>query len=322
MNCENIIIGIGAIKGGTTWMHGLLSQHPTVVKFPIKEWNLLNEWAQLGDTSLVDRFRAQGLAGSTWAKYWTPQITTCLQSLEYWKKSEFFDGKELLIDAVAMYLMRSRGLDLYPKISRRIADRFIVDFTPEYAIAGPVAIDCLKQHAPGARIVYCIREPIGRLISYLAMIKVPHDDLDESYMQSLLNRHDIINHTLYRTNIDTWARCFPAEQILIVPLSDFRTRHERTLYAVQKFCGLRYDVAASSNRNASLPAFSCSVANRFFPVFKQFILGFEEEIFIPSRLSDVWRTSLMDSGTWTEYEELVTRREDELGPALRVLSAP
>ncbi|WP_299842393.1 sulfotransferase [uncultured Paracoccus sp.] len=152
-------IVLGAMRAGTTTLHGLLSRHPAISMARDKE---------------TDYFIAE--------KNW-PQGAD-------WYRQQFDPARALWGEASPNY---AKGRD-FPGVPERVA-----------------------RHAPKARLIYLVRDPLRRAVSQyghswtMGLLDMPPGDLPDSHEYLSL-----IDASCYARQLDLWRAHFDGGQMLIV----------------------------------------------------------------------------------------------------------
>lgn len=91
---------------------------------------------------------------------------------------------------------------------------------------------------PGARLIFCIREPVERAISHYVLNTVARGErrpVDEALAD---RRSPYILQSRYRSCLEPFLEHYPAEQLLIVESQDLLRRRRAALSAVYRFAGI------------------------------------------------------------------------------------
>jgi hypothetical protein len=147
------LLGTGAQKAGTTWLHSYLKGQPGVRLSPVKEWHV---W----DALTVPEF----------ARFRAPQGRTPLRNLaslltgrqEWRRRRRFFADPETYFDFFAAEL-------------RRPGVRLTADITPSYAALDVPTLqrirDGFERREVPIKVVFLMRDPVERCWSHLKMLR-------------------------------------------------------------------------------------------------------------------------------------------------------
>lgn len=180
-------VGIGAQKAATSWLWTNLRTHPQLWMPPLKELH----WF---DTRLVDsgyRHR-RGLARCRRLI----RRPTLANAIWFWR---FYNALE------------NASVDTgYRSLFPRNDDRMTGEITPAYAILDKEIVEQIHRILPDhCRIIFCMREPVGRLWSQLRMEcarrKVAISDLDESGVDALAKQPGNALRSNYAFTLDNWS---------------------------------------------------------------------------------------------------------------------
>lgn len=154
------VLGVGAPKAGTTWLHRYLTSLPVVAQDKIKEYHHFDthaEPARFGSKVAKQEERLAELLAKRAARGDRPSpkldhaITRAEVSVKLRREPE-------------RYLDHFREL-----LARQPGTRAVVDITPSYGALGPVGFDEIERTFEDSgfslRIVFLLRDPVDRLIS-------------------------------------------------------------------------------------------------------------------------------------------------------------
>lgn len=235
-------IGIGAQKAGTTWLWGMLRQHPQVAFAPFKEVHYFDV-LYLG-MSRSHRLRVIDRA-----------VDAAIQKLSV-------DGGDASAkDAERLRRFTDRNFAFTDDWYRALFEGFpegtlTGDITPYYSALPDEGIDHLKRLAPSVRLIYLIRDPIQRGVSSLRHMVNP-----KRPPEAVLGSKEYFIRGDYRSNIQRWERFFPSDQILYVPFGEIRRDPLGVLRSVEQHLGVRAlaDYTAMSTPRGSTEASELAV---------------------------------------------------------------
>ncbi len=114
----------------------------------------------------------------------------------------------------------------------------------------------MARHVPGVRLLYIMRHPVERAYSHYAHImqaRLMRSEGVISFEQALDEIPEIIDASLYLTQIEQYLAHFPAEHLLLLTLDELSSEPGPTLDRVQSFLGLeRADLLANGAVHANV----------------------------------------------------------------------
>lgn len=150
------MLGVGATKAGTSWLHGYLSGHPDCHLRTVKELHYFDARdlgardEQLAQLALLrDRLTARLSAGDS--------LTRQLADIDDLRALLETDDED--IPAYLAYLMDGRG-------TRAV----VGEVTPAYCLLSEARLRGMAEMAPDVRFIYLMRDPVARLWSHVRMI--------------------------------------------------------------------------------------------------------------------------------------------------------
>lgn len=156
---KTMLIGVGAQKAGTTWLHAYLAARPDVFMSPIKELHYFNSCHDADPNNLTnrkfeDRFRE--ILGRGRLIY--PRGV----------HERRFDLASALFDRLRMAVDSREYIGFF---RRRVgpAHRVFGEITPAYSLLTESALAAMRAQWPDLRIVFLMRDPVARFFSALGM---------------------------------------------------------------------------------------------------------------------------------------------------------
>ncbi len=229
---ENYFVCIGAQKSGTTWLGRILQDHPDVFVTPVKEIHYFDHIAGITQ-HLNDRKRR-----SRYRKYhqrmWT-QWGRFGEHKAQWAWYRDYMSRPI-DDAWYWRLFQHRG-------KKRMAG----ELTPEYAIIGRDGLAHIARLAPGARVIFIMRNPVARTWS-----QVLHQCRSRSLDVAHLSREQIVAMLAeprfgelgdYARTLDDMAAVFRPDQTLSLFYEEMHADRSAALAQVCAFLGVRFDPA-------------------------------------------------------------------------------
>lgn len=153
-----IMLGMGATKAGTSWMHSYLSGHPECHFRSIKELHYFDalENGRIDRELAAHRSQADAIRARIATGRAKPQAAVRLKDREDW--IGVLEGEESP-SAYLGYLTGDVG-------DARVAG----EVTPAYALLPVARLETMARMAADVRFVYLMRDPVARLWSHVRMI--------------------------------------------------------------------------------------------------------------------------------------------------------
>jgi hypothetical protein len=210
-------IGIGAQKAGTTWLHSQLRQHPEVFFPPVKE---VHYFDSLTSAKVWKRRHGVMTERCTAAIEALKQSGDATASAEIARYQRLMDPNFIYTDEWYTYLYAAQ------KPGQKGGD-----ITPAYSTLPDDGVDHVKRIAPGAAIIYMIRDPFERGVSSLRMMTSKRPAEKVMHEKYYFDRGD------YQSSIPRWDHRY-GDRVLYLPFGDVRDRPMEVLRAVEKHIGV------------------------------------------------------------------------------------
>jgi len=228
-------LGIGAQKAGTTWLHENLRRHPQIWLPPVKELHYLDH----KPPSLKKRLFGK-----------TEMLKTARQHLARQALSTA-TGAARLEDLrwAWRYCLAPRSDDWYSSLFPRIEGKLTGEICPGYARMDEAAVARVHRLMPDARIIYLLRDPIGRAWSTAVMhFRKPRFGTIERYDDERIKAHladpKTLVHGDYLTNLRSWRQHYSESQIFIGFFDELRESPGALLRRILEFLALDANAAA------------------------------------------------------------------------------
>lgn len=153
------MLGVGAQKAGTTWLHRYLSSHDEVYLSPIKEMHFFDEMYL---TELVGKLPAHYYLG------WLEKNIAGIIKKGQGSDPELRMAHDL-IDRVAMKGNIERYFEFFRKRSEGKA--VCGEITPSYSMLSAEHLATIRKAHPDVRPIFIMREPVERYWSAMRMIE-------------------------------------------------------------------------------------------------------------------------------------------------------
>lgn len=221
---------IGAQKAGTSWLFANLNQHPSVWMPPIKELHYFDHLFVPDNRRWTNGHIRNGAAEA---------IRWHLSA----QKSIEFSYLRYLSDIVTESPFTE---DWYKSLFSRpgTRGRVLGDITPEYSTIPLEGIDYVRRLLGSVKIIYIVRDPVGRALSQLRMNlqRTNSDPSNEADWMKAALSPEIFNRGDYRTYIPNWLSRFASNDILFIPYKQIGSSPRLVMDKVEQLLGVeRYD---------------------------------------------------------------------------------
>lgn len=116
----------------------------------------------------------------------------------------------------------------------------------------------IKLIGPDLKVIYIVREPVGRIISQHRHLCAPHahapSDIGPSIDEEVRKRPQFIDYSRYAMQIGPWINALGSDQVFILPFEEFVADRRESVASVHRFLGVapRPDlIDPEERRNAS-----------------------------------------------------------------------
>lgn len=202
-------LGIGAQRGGTTWLHANLSRHPGIWLPPAKEMHYFDQ--------------ANGIEADRWAPLRRAYLSglTAVRTARAPSARPGRAERELLRWAAHYADSAKVDDDWYAGLFAAAPRRALLgDITPAYALLDATGVAHVARLVPRARIIFMLRHPAERMLSgawhelMFARAEGPPPSLD-AFLEELRSVR-CRSRSAYHRTLSEWGRSFPAEQFKIL----------------------------------------------------------------------------------------------------------
>lgn len=212
------VIGIGAQKAGTSWLHENLADHPDVFVPPFKELHFF-DFKFLEDSKKWGRWHVQ----------------SHLRKLA--KFGDLPPERRAYLDSLAAEPILNGNW--YKRVFSVMGPKQIgVDITPEYCQLPEEGIDFAIKFLKKPKIIYIIRDPVTRALSQIRMNmnrkKMPYTDL--AAWEAAAREPVVALRGDYKTFVPRWDRA--SSDVLYLPFGEIERNPLRLLRRVEDHCGL------------------------------------------------------------------------------------
>ncbi|MEP1520701.1 sulfotransferase [Ascidiaceihabitans sp.] len=236
MTDKTVVIGIGAQKGGTSWLHYFLKHHPQCAMSSIKELHYfdcveMKRQAFMADIVKTRRAAIFGDPDRT-AEIVAPMSYEAAQE-RFEKWSDLMTHETIDKDAYLNYLLL--GSD----------DASVVgEVTPAYAMLSADSLREMHSVAANTKLIFLMRDPVSRLWSNLRMrakkrTQTPEDMLAHAFADFAKIQAGGIKGVAwrsdYRTTLDNLKATLPAQDVHV---DFFETLFDDGASRICKFLGI------------------------------------------------------------------------------------
>ncbi|MCF8308550.1 MAG: sulfotransferase domain-containing protein [Bacteroidales bacterium] len=275
---------IGAAKAGTTSLYEYLKQHPDIYFSPVKEPNYFSTDIQVAHFS------------NTYKK------NTFLDTETYFSKKNL----------EPLQLAFVRKPEHYRRLFEDVSGEKAVGEASTSYLYSSVAAENIKMYNPRAKVVAILRNPMERAVSHYQMaLRYGHTRLGfRQAIETDMNKNPkgwgiselYIELGLYYQQLKRYFDLFPAENIKVLLLDDFKEDPQRTVKDCQRFLGVKEITpnAYEIYNKARIPRFK---------LFNKFITESGIKKLLKKQLPGRVQEKLKDR-LFSEGEELDVTKED------------
>ena len=195
------VLGIGAQRSATTWLHTVLQSHPDIWSWGIKEFHQF-DWD--GTDPESGQFRQT-------------------QALAILSKNAIATGDPARDDAVRMALRHGFPVSgPWENYSASIAaappHQLVCDFTPAYATLHADKIAEIIRVMPDVKVIFIMRDPVTRALSgalhhlQRSGVQTPTETELNAACDAAFN----VARTDYLQTLGAWEKALPAKQLLVM----------------------------------------------------------------------------------------------------------
>ena len=216
-------LGIGAQKGGTSWLYRCLDLHPDIWLPPVKELHFFNERMRSGSERLPPRLATRR------ARVELRELVAHL----------LHRRDPAALGWALRYFLPHRDIAWYRSVLRHRSRPLTGEITPAYATLSDAEVAAIAHELPGVRAILLLRNPLERTYSHAVM------DLTRGGRKaSTLRTDELIAHvhsrgslarTAYVETIDRWQRYLGASRLFVGFYDEIAERPVRLLRRVCRF---------------------------------------------------------------------------------------
>jgi hypothetical protein len=221
---EKLLLSVGAMKSGTTWLYRQLQQHPHINFSYEKEIHFL-AYLDGHKHNLGFNYRR-----SRWSAA-KERAATNKTSVSIEERLWYSD-----------YLYMPKTWQWYKRRFGQVSKgQYCADFSNLTALLGEPAWASLKEHVDDIRLVYVLRNPLDRIWSHIKFYyQLIGEQNQLQTMQSYthdprLPESELTQHSMYAQNLQRIFSVVPQEQVHVVLYDDIGDRPQALLEELEAF---------------------------------------------------------------------------------------
>ncbi len=190
---RTFLLGVGAHKAGTTWLHYYLDHHPQVYMSPIKEMHFFGCRFEPENAWPYTRFRRR-----------------------LRERKAQTGGKGRTFAALRARLRMGGDMKAYRRFFRwRVQDqRAFGEITPAYALLDTKELEFIRSRFETVRVIFLMRNPVDRLWSHMRFSE-DFDTIDdlEARLDTILTKPAYSERVDYARTIQNLQQVFAPEEV-------------------------------------------------------------------------------------------------------------
>jgi len=229
-------LGIGVVRGGTTWLWRQLAQHPDAWMTPVKELNYFTRRHPIMVARPDDKTHR--------AEQQPNLFVQSLQRFNPGKISHYLQTYSLDSVRWRWRFYRGRpGPKWYRSLFEAAGGRLTGDITPHYSGLGETAVREIMSFLPDVKIILILRDPIDRdwshVVHYLTYnLGCKRDELTTDRILSHVHDPSTRLRGDYLPMLDLWRRYVPPARFRVMFFDDIQRRPVEFLDEIHEFLGL------------------------------------------------------------------------------------
>ena len=161
---KTFLLGVGAQKAGTTWLHGFLNNHPDCAIGAIKELHAFPTLSERSDNANIHQERLEALR----------QAIQAVSVAEADTKAQAHQNLERAMDAVSVTMGLAHYLSYFDRVVARHPGALLTgEITPAYSGLEEERFqrlrDALVARGYHVKVLFLMRDPVDRCYSALRM---------------------------------------------------------------------------------------------------------------------------------------------------------
>lgn len=263
---KTLVICIGAMKSGTTWLFQFFKANPNIYTSPIKELNFFNQL--LANPSFDDgidfrvRLMDRIILQHGW-KYPPPRFQ--------------YERLKALAEIGAMGQDRAAYLRYF---ARRIENETaFCDLSPSYALLPPEGYRNMVDLGLDLRLVFLMRDPVSRTLSHIRHFWRTNTDQElDQMIENLKPGSRLYDRSDYLRTIEAVTEGAPAAPLLTLPYEDLFC--EAAVKQICAFIGIAYsepefDKVVNAARGDEIPGYArVAIREKLDPIYRSMAVHF------------------------------------------------
>ncbi|MCB9188182.1 MAG: sulfotransferase [Flavobacteriales bacterium] len=218
--------GIGAQKGGTSWLYENLLQLKEFSLPPVKEFHYFDRSSDYPSPNFLSESRVS-------KRLLMPGYLA--ESLRYLRSNR----KTKHLDFYRKWYFSNYDDNWYNSLFERYSDEGLTgEITPSYSILSRDDIKRMYKVSPKAKLVFLMRNPIDRAWSHIRHIRTRDSKSKLNSIEDIIHFFDQPSQELrsdYLSTIDNFTSIFPSEQLLIGYYDAIKENPEQLLRNIVDF---------------------------------------------------------------------------------------
>lgn len=144
----------------------------------------------------------------------------------------------------------ARGVDWYHDQFHPDADRVQGEGSVSYSLCGlfPSTPERICRYRPDMKLVYLVRDPVERLLSYYLQLQAAGQIGPVSFTEALRESPELLDSARYWKQIRAYRQVFPTEQIQVLFFDDWVTDPQRVTSDCCRFVGVDPELALGTKQ--------------------------------------------------------------------------
>ncbi|MEZ5810790.1 MAG: sulfotransferase [Rhizobiaceae bacterium] len=250
MPVKKLLLSVGAMKAGTTFLYLTLHRHPELYFTPEKELHYFAHTQGLSrelqqpliprddvvphfidpGTVLTHGFRRHRLASVLRNRYENVRNVDVLRTIVQWYAER--------------YLFDPINTDWFEQVFADAGDRWAAEFSNYNSLLSDEGWQAVREHCEQLKVIYVLRDPVGRLWSHMKFELLPAGKRDALIDGNLDEVHRFLAtgssaHARYDLILDSLRRNLAPDELLLIRLEDVVADIDREMERVSDFLGIR-----------------------------------------------------------------------------------
>ena len=288
MSSAPFFVGIGAQKGGTTWLGKYFTSHSQVGFSPIKELHYF-DGKYRRDLSPRHRLNKDERA----FRWHVERLGKMIEKAGELPTPSEFEKIRCRSLRLEMMFDENRYVDYFDYL-RGDGIATVGEITPAYAMLRANGFEAIKRLFPDAKVLFSLRDPMARFWSQLRMHETRRGKTEfsaEAMLDAAIEDPQYTLRTDYGRTLTELYKVFDKEAVSVLFFEHLMNpdSHSDELGRVNDFLGISHQPSSLEKRvNASKqipidPDIQTAIVRKFAPVYETIFESFGD------RVPDVWR---------------------------------